>query len=350
MSILDDIPKPVLYGGGALLLIVAFLFSRRGGSGGGEAGVIGSTLASMQLAASTNIQALEITSRRDVALAGEHTKRYQAAYGINAMREANALNFVTEKMVGKNTIELAHLEHASIQREMDQHYAHANLREENAQINAARTFGLAKAQQAQDFNLASKRLELDRTLGIGYLDLDKMALKKKFDAMLREMNQHYSLANLREKNTLALTKTQQAQDFSMKSKYFELDRTLGIGYLDLDKITQEKNYELAKAQQKFDFLENRRAMRFGYPIMMRRYDLQEHQANLGAGVSFMGAVPGLVDAGLSVYDRLGTAGKAATGALSGAATGAAVGSVVPGIGTALGAGVGAAAGGGGGLS
>lgn len=299
----ENIPRPVLYGGGALLLIVAFLFFRRGGSAESAGGTIGPTLASMQLAASTNIQALEITSRRDVALAGEHTKRYQAAYGINAMREANALNFVTEKMVGRNTIELAHLEAASIQREMDQHYALANLREDNAQINAVNMFGLARTQQAQDFDLASK--------------------------------------------------------------YFDLDKTLGIGYLDLNKIAQKQNYELAKIQQKFGFLENRRAMRFGYPVMMRRYDLQEHQANLGAGASFMGAVPGLVNAGLSIYDRfagpqvqgavgggtgLGTAGKVATGALSGAATGAAIGSVVPGIGTAIGAGVGAAAGGGAGAS
>lgn len=302
----ENIPRPVLYGGGALLLIVAFLFSRRGGSTESAGGTIGPTLASMQLAASTNIQALEITSRRDVALAGEHTKRYQAAYGINALREGNALNFVTEKMVGMNTIELARLEAASVQREMDQHYALANLRENNAQVSATRMFNLAKTQQSQDFTLASK--------------------------------------------------------------YFDLDKTLGIGYLNLDKIAQKQNYELAKIQQKFDFLENRRAMRFGYPIAMRRYDLQEHQANLGAGASFMGQIPGLVDAGLSIYDKfggqgpqqvqgavgggtgLGTAGNIATGALSGAATGAAIGSVVPGIGTAIGAGVGAAAGGGGGAS
>lgn len=302
----ENIPRPVLYGGGALLLIVAFLFSRRGGATEGAGGTIGPTLASMQLAASTNIQALEITSRRDVALASEHTKRYQAAYGINAMREANALNFVTEKMVGRNTIELAHLEAASIQREMDQHYALANLREQNAQVSAARMFGLAKTQQAQDFQLASK--------------------------------------------------------------YFELDKLLGIGYLDLDKISLKQNYELQKVQQEFDFLANRRAMRFGYPIMMRRYDLQEHQANLGAGASFMGQIPGLVDAGLSIYDKfagqgpqvqgaqgggtgLGTAGNVAAGALSGAASGAALGTTVfPGVGTAIGAGIGAAAGGGGGAS
>lgn len=197
----ENIPRPVLLAGGALALVFFFLMFRRGG-GQESSGVspLGLTFASMQLAAASNIDALAITAPRDVALAGEATKRFQVARQFDAEQLNSNLAYFASRNQNKTTISLADMAHRE------------NLEVIKSDFRLNRRALLnERAQQDQLFNLASQQVGLERFAIKSDAELQKFALQtdrqflpQSFTLALRELarqerfdTQQFQLSNRR---------------------------------------------------------------------------------------------------------------------------------------------------------
>lgn len=155
MSVLESIPKPVLYGGGALIILLVFMRSRTSRAPQ-NTGYLDSTLASMQLAAASNIDAFNIAAQRDVALAGEYTARYQIAHQAQAEREGMALDYLAQRSGGKRAITMQQVEHDTIRKGMDIDYALTTRAQDFKREENFQNFRLAIKKLRQDFRLQKK--------------------------------------------------------------------------------------------------------------------------------------------------------------------------------------------------
>lgn len=167
-NLLEKIPRWVWWtAGGGLLL----LFLSRGRQQSPSAGDIGlnATLASMQLAAASNIEALTISSSRDVALAGEYTNRMAIAHQASIAREEQALAYLSDRSAGKNSITSQRIE-----ADLNRHAINRDFALQN------RNLKLLKRQNDQNFKLAKQQQKFDFVL-------DKEFLPEFFEIQLRNL-------------------------------------------------------------------------------------------------------------------------------------------------------------------
>lgn len=164
---LENIPKPVLWGGGALIIVLMFMRSRSPAAA--PPSTLDATLASMQLAAASNIEALGITSQRDVALAGIYTDRMAIAEQSALNREKMALDFMSERDSGRRSIRMASIEHRTMRIGMNQHFQVRKIEERNERRVADQNFRLTRQSLTQDFKI------------------EKMHLPKMFEVQLRQL-------------------------------------------------------------------------------------------------------------------------------------------------------------------
>lgn len=158
-----DIPRPVLYVGGAILAVFVVLGLRkpRPMSSPGQAR-LDATIASIGMTAASNIQAAEIASGRDVALAETYTRRYQSANQLLTDREAMALAFMADRGRNRTRIESERMEHAVTLDQAAKDFEIIKTAQRQAKIQADREFKLAKRNFPKIFELELAALNAER--------------------------------------------------------------------------------------------------------------------------------------------------------------------------------------------
>lgn len=172
MNILESVPRPVLYAGGAVVILF-FVLRGKDTRKGGNSGYLDATVASMSLAASSNIEALAITSQRDVALAGEYTARYQIAQQMTLDRESMGLDLLRSQSAGRRSITMQAVEQATIRRAQEYDFELTKRAQDYKNVEATRQFELATKRDKREYKLQNKFGPIMFQLELAQLAADK---------------------------------------------------------------------------------------------------------------------------------------------------------------------------------